>query len=125
VVEGLGFSIPSSTVQVVAAQLIQDGAVARPYLGIRYQSIDPQTAAVYRLPAQWGVYVTRVEAGSPAEKAGIKEEDIIIQVGDVALDGDHPYINALFEYKPGDTVTLALFRGSDLIQVQVALESTK
>ncbi len=125
VVEGLGFSIPASTVQVVAAQLIQDGAVARPYLGIRYQSIDPQIATVYRLPAQWGVYVTQVDSGSPAETAGIKEEDIIVQVGDVALDGDHPYINALFEYKPGDTVTLALFRGSERIQVQVTLESTK
>jgi serine protease Do len=125
VVEGLGFSIPASTVQVVAAQLIQDGAVARPYLGIRYQSIDPQIATFYRLPAQWGVYVTQVDAGSPAEKAGIKEEDIIVEVGDVVLDGSHPYINALFEYKPGDTLNLALYRGSDRIQVKVTLESTK
>ena len=124
VVEGLGFSIPSGTVQVVATQLIQDGAVARPYLGIRYQSIDPQIATVYRLPAQWGVYVTQVEQGSPAEKAGIKEDDIIVQVGNVALDGDHPYINALFEYKPGDAVTLTLYRGNDRIEVQVNLEST-
>ena len=111
-VEGLGFSIPAGTAQVVAEQLIQDGAVARPYLGIRYQSIDPQIATVYRLPAQWGVYVTQVDAGSPAANAGIQEEDIIVQVGDVALDGDHPYVNALFEYKPGDKVTLALYRAA-------------
>ncbi len=125
VVEGLGFSIPASTAQVVAEQLIQDGAVARPYLGIRYQSIDPQIATVYRLPAQWGVYVTQVDAGSPAANAGIQEEDIIVQVGNVVLDGDHPYMNALFDYKPGDKVTLALYRGSDRIQVEVTLESTK
>ena len=125
VVEGLGFSIPASTVQVVAAQLIQDGAVARPYLGIRYQSIDPQIARVYRLPAEYGVYVTQVDSGSPAEKAGIREEDIIVQVGDAVLGENLPYINALFEYKPGDMLTLSLYRGNDRIQVQVTLESTK
>ncbi len=125
VVEGLGFSIPASTVQVVAAQLIQDGAVARPYLGIRYQSIDPQIARVYRLPAEYGVYVTQVDSGSPAEKAGIQEEDIIVQVGDAVLGENLPYINALFEYKPGNTLTLSLYRGNDRIQVQVTLESTK
>lgn len=125
VVEGLGFSIPASTVQVVAEQLIQDGAVARPYLGIRYQSIDPQIARVYRLPAEYGVYVTQVDPGSPAEKAGIQEEDIIVQVGNAVLGENLPYINALFEYKPGDTLTLSLYRGNNRIQVQVTLESTK
>ncbi len=121
VVEGLGFSIPSGTVQVVATQLIQRGSVARPYLGISYQSINPQLASRYSLPAQWGVYVTDVAAGSPAEQAGIHEEDIIIQIGDYALDESRPYMNALFNYKPGDSVMLTLMRGSQKMQVKVVL----
>lgn len=121
VVEGLGFSIPASMAQAVANQLIQYGSLARPYLGIRYQSIDPTIARRYSLPAQWGVYVTQVTAGSPAEKAGIREEDIIVQIGDYAIDENRPYINALFNYKSGETVALTLYRGNERIQVQVTL----
>jgi 2-alkenal reductase len=124
VVEGLGFSIPASTAQAVANQLIDHGAVARPYLGIRYQSLDPQIARMYSLPAQWGVYVTQVVKGSPAEKAGIREDDIIVQVGDFAIDDSRPYNNALFNYKSGDTVTLTIFRGTERIQLQVTLQQT-
>jgi len=124
-VEGLGFSIPASTAQAVANQLIQHGAVVRPYLGIRYQSLDPQIARMYNLPAQWGVYVTQVVSGSPAEKAGIQEDDIIVQVGDYTIDEGRPYNNALFNYKSGDTVALTLFRGTNSLQVKVTLgEST-
>jgi 2-alkenal reductase len=123
VVEGLGFSIPASTAQVVAAQLINHGTVERPYLGIRFQSIDPQIARIYALPAQYGAYVTQVIAGGPAEKAGIKEDDIIIQIGDITLDDTHLYINALFNFKPGDTISITLLRGSNKVQLKVKLES--
>jgi serine protease Do len=121
VVEGLGFSIPASTAQTVANLLITQGKVVRPYVGIRYQSIDPQIAARYRLPAQYGAYVTQVSANSPAAKAGIQEDDIIIQIGEHALDESHPYINALFNYKPGETVSFILLRGTKKMEVKVTL----
>jgi 2-alkenal reductase len=121
VAEGLGFAIPINTAQAVARQIIQKGYFARPYLGIGYQSISPDIAVAYNLPVQWGVYVTRVAANSPADQAGLKRGDIITKIGNVAIDETHSYLNALFIYKPGDQVTLEFMRNGQTMQVQVTL----
>jgi len=121
VAEGLGFAIPINTAQAVAAQLIQYGSLARPYLGISYQPITPDVATAYNLPAQWGVYVTRVATGSPASSAGLQQGDIITAIDKVAIDGTHSYLNTLFNYKPGDQVTLTVLRNGSTIQLQVTL----
>src|SRR5512138_1221342 len=92
VAEGLGFAIPVNTAQVVAQQIIQKGYFSRPYMGISFQPITPDIAAQYNLPAQWGVYVTRVSSGSPASAAGIEQGDIITKLGNVALDETHSYV---------------------------------
>jgi 2-alkenal reductase len=123
VVEGLGFSVPSSTVQIVAEQIISNGSVARPYIGIRYQSIDPATAQRYNLPAQWGVYVVAIDSNSPAAKAGLQVGDIITQIGDYALNDTQPYLNALFHYAPGDTVTVKVARGSKTLELTLTFSS--
>jgi 2-alkenal reductase len=121
VAEGLGFAIPVNTAQAVAQQIIDKGYLARPYLGISFQAIDPEIAAVYNLPAQWGVYITRVDVNSPAARANLQQGDIITKIGDVALDETHSYVNALFEFQPGDQVTLEIVRGKDTMNVQVTL----
>ncbi len=121
VVEGLGFAIPSNTVQAVASKIIQQGYISRPYLGIRWQWIDPSMARMYGLPVQWGVYVSRVLPGSPAEQSGVQEGDIITQIGDYPLDGGHPYANALYKYSPGDSVNLTIQRGRQQLQIKVTL----
>jgi serine protease Do len=121
VAEGLGFAIPVNTAQAVAQQIIDKGYLARPYLGISFQAIDPEIAAVYNLPAQWGVYITRVAVNSPAARANLQQGDIITKIGDVALDETHSYVNALFEFQPGDQVTLEVVRGKDTMNVQVTL----
>ncbi len=121
VAEGLGFAIPSNTVQAEAEQLIATGKVARPYLGINYESVTPDLASAYNLPVQWGAYISQMDASGPAAKAGLRRGDIIYQVGDVELDETHPYMNALFNYSPGQTIPLGIARGSQKIQVQVTL----
>lgn len=127
VVEGLGFAIPSNTVQAVAQQIIARGYVARPYIGIRWQAIDPQMAQAYGLSAQWGVYISEVMEGSPAAAAGLQPGDIITQVGEINLDEQHPYINTLFNYAPGEKVSLVVMRGMQKLDVSVTLgeSSTK
>jgi len=122
VVEGLGFSIPSNTAQAIAAQLIKNGEVARPYLGVQYQPIDPQTAQIYSLPAQWGAYVTSVASGSPADKAGIQENDIIVQIDNTPLDDQHPYFNVLYSYSPGQTIDVKVVRDTQTLHFKVTLE---
>ena len=94
---------------------------SRPYLGISYQPITPDVAAAYSLPMQWGVYVTRVAAGSPAAQAGLQAGDMISQIGNVPLDATHSYLNTLFSYKAGDQITLAVVRSGQTFQAKVTL----
>ena len=121
VAEGLGFAIPVNTAQAIAQQIIQKGYFARPYMGISFQPINPEIAARYNLPAQWGVYVTRVEENGPASEAGLHEGDIITKVGEIALDETHSYVNALFTFKPRDQITLNVVRGNTDVQLQITL----
>lgn len=121
IAEGLGFSIPSNTARAVAEQIMEKGYFSRPYLGISWQLVTPRIARVYNLPVEWGVYVTQVATDSPAEEAGIETGDIITRLGEVSLDEDHSYINALFEYEAGQQVQVELAHGRQLIQVEVVL----
>jgi len=125
VAEGLGFAIPVNTAQVIAQQIIQQGYFSRPYMGIQFQPINPDIAAQYNLPAKWGVYVTKVVGGSPASDAGLKENDIITKVGDVALDETHSYVNTLFTFKPGNQITLTVLRNGKETQLQITLGEAK
>ncbi len=121
VAEGLGFSIPINTASAVALQLIQNGSITHPFLGVSFQPITPDIANAYSLPVQWGVYVTSVAANSPASKAGLQQGDIITNLGGVTLDGTHSYINTLFTFKPGDQVTVEYNRNGKTYQVQATL----
>jgi 2-alkenal reductase len=125
VAEGLGFAIPVNTAQAIAQQIIQQGYFARPYMGISFQPITPDIAERYNLPAKWGVYITKVESGSPADQAGLKENDIITKVGDIAIDETHSYVNSLFNYKPGDTINLEVMRDGQTTQLQITLGEAK
>ncbi len=90
-------------------------------MGISYQAISPDIAAAYNLPVQWGVYVTKVAAGSPAGNAGLQVDDIITSLNNVTMDETHNYLNMLYTYKPGDQVTLGVMRGGKEITLQITL----
>lgn len=120
-VEGLGFAIPSSTAYVVAQQIVTNGYVSRPYLGIRWQAITPSIARSYDLPVQWGVYVGQVMPDSPAAQSGIQSGDIITAMGDTAIDETHPYTNLLFSFKSGETIPLTVFRNGQNLTITVTL----
>lgn len=122
IAEGLGFAIPINTAREVAEQIIQKGYVSRPYLGIRWQLVTPRVAAIYNLGVEWGVYVSQVFADSPAAKAGLRRGDIIVQIGDVQLDEQHSYINALYRYQAGDEIAVVVWRKGRLLTLQVQLE---
>ncbi len=73
VAEGLRFAIPINTAQAVASQIIQYGYLARPYIGIAYQSVTPQIAMAYHLPVQWGIYITRVSVAARVSLAEFED----------------------------------------------------
>ncbi len=125
VAEGLGFAIPTNTAAVVAEQIIQQGYFSRPYLGAQWQAINPNIAARYDLPAEWGVYLTDVVASSPAAKAGLQRGDIIVKIGDTRLDDSTSFLNVLYAYQPGDEVPLTVMRGRSEETFTVTLGETR
>lgn len=121
IAEGLGFAIPANTASAVAGQIIATGHFYRPNLGIEGQSFTAAIARRYRLPVDYGVYVTGVDRGGPADKAGIQEGDIITSIGGITLDETNSYINILFKFEPGQQVQVGINRDGKAMQVQVTL----
>jgi 2-alkenal reductase len=121
VVEGLGFAIPAGLVHDIATQLIAQGKVEHPYLGINYQPVDQQLASALKLNSEQGVIVMQVESGSPAERAGLKESDVITALGAQVIDQDHSLVSLLFTHKPGETVSLTIVRDGKAQQTQLIL----
>lgn len=107
-VEGMGFAIPSDTMKDVVSELIRQGYVSKPYIGIGGADIDESTANLYNIPV--GVLVRHVYDGSPAKAAGIKEMDLIVGVNDVKVFGMTDLTDALKQYKPGETINIKLVR---------------
>lgn len=126
--QGIGFSIPINSAKGIIKNLLKTGKVERAYLGINYISITPDTAKKYNLSVKKGAYVTNndgtsVISGSPADKAGIKDKDIITKVGDLTV-GEHGSVASLVsEYSIGDTVRLTIIRGGKTMTVDVVLQA--
>ncbi|MDO9546477.1 MAG: trypsin-like peptidase domain-containing protein [Pelolinea sp.] len=108
--EGLGFAIPSNTVLLISQQIIDNGYFARPYLGVQVQHINPTISKRYDLSVEWGAYITKVGNNTPAARSGLRAGDIIVRVGDVVLDGDTVFVNALFNFQPGDNIEIEVVR---------------
>lgn len=121
IAEGLGFAIPSNTALLISQQIITKGYFSRPYMGVSIQQIDPSIASRYDLPVQWGAYVTRVGAGSPAGNAGILQGDIIVRIGDKVFSENTQFVNALFAFQPGDVVEVEVVRNDQKMVFQVTL----
>jgi 2-alkenal reductase len=121
IAEGLGFSIPSNSARIIAEQIISQGYFARPYLGIRWQMVTPPLAQRYGLAAEWGVYLTEVIPGSPADVGGLKVGDIITSIGDREINEDNSFVNALFANKPGDIITLDVMRSQTPVSLSITL----
>lgn len=100
---GLSFSIPIDAAMDIYEQLKNDGEVARAYLGIYPQDIDRNLAEAYNLARPQGALLTRVSPDSPAQKAGLKPGDIILQYNDVQIMRASDLLNLLNRAKPSDT----------------------
>jgi len=107
--EGLGFAIPSDTVTQVSQAIIEDGAVERPFLGITFQQISPTVAATLDIAVDNGALVIEIQPG-PAADAGLEVDDIITEIDGDVINEDSTLTDLLFEYEPGDTVELTVYR---------------
>ena len=109
VYEGLSFCIPISAVKEYIDQLIDNGNVVRPRMGVTVASIDGPDEAMRRFPP-CGAQVMSVEPGTPAEKAGILVNDVITEIEGVRVRSASDVIAAIDKYNAGDTVKLKIYR---------------
>jgi 2-alkenal reductase len=120
-VQGLFFAIPSNHVAKIVSDLIENGRVPYPYIGVQYQPISPDLAAQNDLPVDYGAYVTAAVSGGPADQAGIRDGDIIVGIGDARISAQTTFTEALFAHAPGETVSVTVLRNGQERQVNVTL----
>ena len=110
----VGFAIPINNVKTVIQSVKEKGRIIRPYLGVRYVQITKQLAEQNNLKYNYGVLVIRgesqgelaVQPGSPADRAGLVENDIILEINGVKLDSGHSLAEEIAKRQPNDVVTL-------------------
>ena len=135
---GIGFAIPVNRIKLIVGDLLREGRVLRPYLGVATLPISKDLAGVLELPVDQGLLVVRVEPGSPADKAGIRGGGRAVIVGTweipvggdivVQLDGEptiqsEDLLRRVENKRVGDTVKVTVFRGKKRLDVSVQLEA--
>jgi len=128
--QNIGFALPSNMVKEIVDSVKANGEIVRPYLGVRYATVTEAIAKSNNLPVQYGALVIRgasasdvaVISGSPADKAGIVENDIILEIDGVKLENSTSLSSIIREKKVGQTITVKVSRGSETKDVQVTLE---
>ena len=109
--EGMGFAVPSNVVKTVVSDIISKGYVSgRVRLGIGAKMISNYQAQVYNVPV--GILVSKIYKDSNLPSAGIQTGDIITKIGDTAITNLDVFYGELYKHKPGETITLSVFRTS-------------
>lgn len=128
--ENIGFAIPINDVKGLVTSVLRDGKLLRPYLGVRYIALNDDYAFQNSLNTKRGAYVVAGTAGqpavipgSPAEKAGLKAEDIITKVDNVAIDERNSLISVLGRHSVGDKVKLTILRDGKDQTIEATLEA--
>jgi len=119
-IEGIGFAIPIDDVLSMLSDLKDYGYVTGAYLGVTVRSMDPSVAAAYGLPV--GSQVATVEQGSCSAKAGLKEMDIIVKLGDYEIEDNSDLLRALRKFKAGDTTTITVWRSGAYVDLTITLD---
>lgn len=120
---GIGFAIPVNMVSAISVQLEKYGSVERGELGFEMSALTPDAAKKSHLPAgSAGVVVTRVDAHSAAERAGLKPGDVVTAIGGMPVQDVPDLRNRLALLRVGDAVELAVFRGSRKISVHAIID---
>ncbi len=120
---GIGFAVPINLAKKVAEQLIKHGKVARGYLGIIMQDVDENLAKAIGLKKPEGVIIAEVVKGSPADKAGLKEGDVIVEVDGRKIKNALTLRTIIQSKLPGEKVKIKLFRKGKYRTITVKLGS--
>lgn len=118
---GIGFAIPINLAKKIIPQLKAQGKVTRAWLGVAVQPLTPELAESFGLPSARGAVIAQVYPGTPAEKAGLKEDDIVTEVDGKPIE-DHSDLMRTVSLSPvGSTVSLTVIRKGNPIKINVTL----
>lgn len=121
IIEGLGFCIPIDDAVLILNDLLEYGKVMnKAYMGIQVSDVSSVLIEQYNMKA--GAYVQSVDAGSCAEKAGLKIGDIIVKMGDKNVLNTGSLLSAKRNYRAGDTVSLTVYRSGEYIDMEITFD---
>lgn len=131
--QSIGFAIPINDVKSSIESVAAGGTIKRPMLGLRYITITPELAAANRMSVDKGALITRgasaselaITPGGPADRAGIKENDIITTLDGKTIDENTTIPSVLKSHNPGDTIKAKLLRAGKTIEVSIKLGEMK
>jgi S1-C subfamily serine protease len=121
--EGLGFAIPINTAKPIMEEVIKTGTFRKAFIGIEGSNVELylQYYPDENLGTKTGVIVGRVYEGAPADLAGIQVRDVIVGLDNKKVETMEQLTKLLFSYKPGDEVTISLYRNAERIEVPLRL----
>lgn len=122
--QNIGFAIPINVVKEAIDNFDKTGQFNRPFLGVRYRIIDQKTALLNEVPQ--GALIQSVIRDSPADKAGIKDGDIITKVSGKKISGDESSLaSEIANHKVGDNISVEIWRDSNTLTLTVTLQEAK
>ena len=118
---GIGFAIPINMVKTVEAQLNAKGKVTRGWVGVAIQNVDENLAKSFNLKKAEGILISEVQHGSPAEKAGLKQGDVILRLNNTPLDDANDLRNQISLLPPGSKAGLQIIRDGKTQDIEITI----
>jgi serine protease Do len=118
---GIGFAVPSNLARALVPMLEKDGGVTRGWLGIGIQTVTPELGSALGVPVQEGAVVLGVNDGSPARRAGLKQDDVIITLDGAKVPTSDALTRMIALKRPGSVSTLEYYRGGKRQEAKVML----
>ena len=126
--EGIGFALPIDDIRGLITSVLETGELQRPYIGVRFILLNESVAAEFDLEQTEGAFIApgtssqpAILPDSPADQAGLQEEDIIVGVNEQLVDERNPLGSLISRYPVGETVRLEIIRGGETLEVDVVL----
>lgn len=120
--QGIGFAVPANTAKSILKELIENGKVTRPWIGIASMKVTPRLARYYGLPSSEGALVAGVEPYSPADDAGLRKGDIIEQIDGDRVEDPSQIASHVHKKQVNERLTLTVNRYGRQMQVPVQVD---